>query len=86
MHQKLTEAQSIRRISMAFPPADVDARSSDGLSALAIAEKAGSLEMARALKDAGANDWSDVEYVLGDEILYSAHLTIGTFKLITIQV
>mmetsp|Transcript_58890 Transcript_58890/g.140516 ORF Transcript_58890/g.140516 Transcript_58890/m.140516 type:complete len:814 (-) Transcript_58890:149-2590(-) len=54
-------------ISEAFPPADVDTRSSDGQSALAIAEAAGALEVAKVLRSVGATIWSDVECVLGRE-------------------
>lgn len=49
----------------AWPPADVDARTSDGYSALALAESKGSHELAALLRSRGAKDWSDAEFFLG---------------------
>jgi len=52
-------------VTQAWPPADVDARTSDGTSALALAESLGALEVAEILKGAGASAWQSVECYLG---------------------
>lgn len=52
----------------AWPPADVDARTSDGLSALALAQEKGNLEVIELLKDAGASVWSSADVCFGTEI------------------
>lgn len=51
----------------AWPPADVDTRTSDGLSALALAEDRGNREVIELLKDAGASVWSQADVCFGSE-------------------
>jgi len=55
----------------AWPPADVDSRTADGTTALALAETAGSLEVANLLRGFGARVWADAEVRLGPDTTYS---------------
>merc|ERR1712232_915310 len=58
-------------LSDAFPPADVDVRTADGTSALALAEELGAREVAKVLRDAGASNWADAEVRLGAGTVFS---------------
>lgn len=58
-------------INEAFPPADVDARSADGTSALELAESINAHEVARLLREAGASAWHDAEVRLGARTTFS---------------
>lgn len=52
-------------LSESWPPADVDVRTSEGVSALALAEAKGARVVADLLRKAGASIWSDAEVQLG---------------------
>jgi len=51
----------------AWPPADVDVRTSDGLSAMALAEDRGAKEVIGLLREAGATAWSNSHACIGFE-------------------
>jgi len=52
-------------IADAWPPADVDVMTSDGLSALALAEQRGSREVMEILKSAKASIWTSADTCIG---------------------
>lgn len=54
-----------KMIHEAWPPADVDARNSENVCALQLAESSGARAVADVLRKAGASTWSGVEFRLG---------------------
>jgi len=60
-----------RMLRDAWPPADVDSRTADGTSALALAESLGASKVAQLLRGAGASAWADAEVVLGKRTTFS---------------
>lgn len=56
-------------LERAFPPPDVDARTSDGTCILDLAESVASHEVAAVLKKAGASTWGSSEFRLGKRTL-----------------